>query len=145
MHRTVIQFRDGNAAVSLLQQWEAAGRLIGVRSNEEQGVLSGLVLEETTQLIGAAAATYVPLAGYMLVAGNAMSVYHPNSQTAAKLAVEVTQKLGPAVTGSQTITTTAQFGDLVLEAMLFPSFGRASEFAFTKMQEQAQHLLRKCG
>src|SRR5207247_4965019 len=51
--------------------------------------------------------------------------------------------VGPAVAGTQTITTTAQFGDLVLEAMLFPTFGRASEFAFTKMQEQAQHYFEE--
>src|SRR5262249_31670824 len=97
LHRTIVQFRDPNAIVGLLQQWEAAGRLIGVRSSQEEGVLSGLVLEETTQLIGAAAATYAPLAAYLLVAGNALSVYHPNPQSASKLAAEVTQKLGPAV------------------------------------------------
>jgi tetratricopeptide (TPR) repeat protein len=143
LHRTVIQFNNGNAAVALLQQWEATGRLIGTRSNEEQGVLSGLVLEETTQLIGASVANYVPLAGYMVVAGNAISVFHPNAQSTAKLASEVTGKLGPAVVGSRTITTVAQFGDLVLEAMLFPTFGKASEFAFSKMKEQAQHYFEE--
>src|SRR5262249_29764293 len=66
-HRMVWQFRDGKAVIGLLQDWEQAGRLAGMRSSEEEGVVSGLVLQESSGLIGAAAPVAAPLAGSLLI------------------------------------------------------------------------------
>src|SRR5205823_3457944 len=124
VHRTLIQFRDGNVVVSMLHEWEQAGRLIGVRQSQEEGVLSGLVLEQVQAIIGAAAATYAPLAGYFMVAGDVLSVWHANAEALTKLTEEAKQKLGQAVGQTQSFTTPPQFGDVVIEAMLFPMYGK---------------------
>ncbi|MFL5341489.1 MAG: tetratricopeptide repeat protein [Gemmataceae bacterium] len=143
VYRTLMQFRDGNAVVGLLQEWEQAGRLIGVRSNQEDGMLSGLVLEQVQSLIGTATATYAPLAGYMLVAGDVFSVWHTKQESAAKLAEEVKQRLGAAVAQTQSFTTPPQFGDVVIEAMLFPMYGKVAGEVGEKMVERAQQYFEE--
>jgi tetratricopeptide (TPR) repeat protein len=143
VHRQLIEFKDGNAVVGLLQDWENNGRLIGVRSSEQEGILTALILEQTTTLIGAAAASYAALAGYLLVAGGVMSVWHTNPQAVTKLAGEVKEKLGPALGQAQELTTPAQFGDVVLEAMLFPTFGRSAPDMNEKIRERATHYFEE--
>lgn len=143
VHRELIQFKDGNAMIALLQDWEQAGRLIGVRSSQEEGMISGLVLEQVTTLIGAAAATFAPLAGYVLVAGDVVSYWHSNPESVAKLGDEIKQKLGPAAAQAQAFKTPAQFGDVVVDAMLYPSFGRATLEMNEKLHERAVHYFEE--
>ncbi len=106
-------------------------------------MLSGVVLEKVQSLIGAATAAYAPLAGHMLVAGDVFSVWHTNADASAKLADEVKQKLGDTVGQTKSFTTPPQFGDIIVEAMLFPMYGRVSGEMGDKMQERAQHYFEE--
>ena len=143
VHRTVMQFTDANATVALLQEWQQDGRLVGFRQNQDDGVISGLVLEKVQSLIGAATATYAPLAGYMIVAGEVISVWNTNADAATKLADEIKQKLGAGLGQTKSFTTPPQFGDVVLDALLFPMYGQVAGEMDEKIREHAQHYFEE--
>ncbi len=144
-HETRVFFRlkRREPMVNLLQQWEHAGRLVGLRTNPDEGTLTGLVLEEVTTLIGAAAPLAAPLAAYLLITGDVLSLWHSNADKLAKTVDEVKAKLGENLGESRTLTSLAQFGDIVLDAMLFPVANapndelRAAEISL-KMRERAE-------
>ncbi|HLW68104.1 MAG TPA: tetratricopeptide repeat protein [Gemmataceae bacterium] len=142
-HRMIWQFRDGQAIVGLLQDWEQAGRLAGMRSSEEEGVITGLVLQESTGLIGAAAPIAAPLAGSLLILGSTISIWHVNKSTLDQLAQEIQQKAGAGFSDSRNGTLCANFGDVTLEAMMFPTFNRTGDEVVAKMREYAQEYFEE--
>jgi tetratricopeptide (TPR) repeat protein len=142
-HRIIWQFRDGQAIVSLLQDWEQAGRLAGMRSSEEEGVVTGLVLQESSGLIGAAAPIAAPLAGSLLILGNTISIWHVNKSIVDVLAQEIQQKAGAAFSDSRNGTLCANFGDVTLEAMMFPTFNQTGDEVVGKMKEFAQEYFEE--
>src|SRR5437899_9741653 len=49
-NRVLYQIREPNAVIGLLQAWEQSRRVIGLRSDPEQGILAAIVLEEMPTL-----------------------------------------------------------------------------------------------
>src|SRR5207245_3048326 len=49
-NRVLFQIREPNAVIGLLQTWEQGRRMIGLRSDPEQGILAAIVLEEMPTL-----------------------------------------------------------------------------------------------
>lgn len=123
-HVTNIRFRDGNIVSSLLEEWQRSGRMIAFRVDQERGFFTALLLEEVSQLIGAAAAPAAPLGSYVVIVGPMMSVWHTNAESMAKIAAEVEQHLGATIVDKRSSVGPAQFGDVVIEAMLFPTYGQ---------------------
>jgi len=136
-HSVSFAFRDPKGIETLLGEWQRAGRLIGVRADQEQGMISGLVLEEVTQLIGAAAAPAAPLGAYLLIAGPVLSLWNVNPEPLGKIAAEVEQQLGPDVAQKRNALGPAQFGDVAMEAMVFPTYGRATPELEEKLAARA--------
>lgn len=143
VHRHLIQFRNGDAVTNLLQDWEQAGRLIGVRVDQEQGYLTGLVLEQVQSIIGVAAATYAPLAGHLFIGGDVLSVWHSNPDMVATLANEIKEKLAAVVAQMRVAVGPANFGDVTLEAMLFPMYGQVVGEMTERLQERAQQFFEE--
>ncbi|HEV3146468.1 MAG TPA: tetratricopeptide repeat protein [Gemmataceae bacterium] len=142
-YRMIWQFREGTAVVGLLQEWERAGRLAGMRSSEEEGVVTGLVLQESSGLIGATAPIAAPLAGSLLILGNTISVWHVNKAVLDQLAQEIQQKIGAAFGEHRSGTLYANFGDVTLEGMMFPTSNSTGDEVVVKMKEFAQEYFEE--
>jgi tetratricopeptide (TPR) repeat protein len=143
-HRTLFQIRDPNAIVNLLQTWEQGRRLIGLRSDPEQGILAAIVLEELPSLVlSGAAAPPAKLAAYLLVAGNILQFWHPNAEAVGRVDAEARQKLGGALGEARQTTGPVNFGDVVADALLFPTAATTELEAEIKIKEHAQQYFEE--
>ena len=121
-HAFAHQFRDPQPVVKLLQEWDQAGRLVALPSQQE-GVFMGLVLEMTTAsliTVGAPAADAGRLGGYVVILGNLLQVTSPLKEPFDRLREEVRQRLALGVGELQERVAPIQFQDVVADALLFP-------------------------
>ncbi len=140
-HRAVMVVSDPRPLVTLLQQWEQDRRLIGTRSDQEQGMLSALVLDEVPSLVlSGAASPPARLGAYLMVVGNVLQLWHPKAESVDKVLGEVRQRLGPALGEPQRAIGPVNFGDVVAEALLFPTAPTTELDAEAKMREHAQQF-----
>jgi tetratricopeptide (TPR) repeat protein len=143
-HRAVLVLSDPRPLVTLLQQWEQGRRLIGMRSDPEQGMLSALVLDEVPSLVlSGAASPPARLAAYLMVVGNILQLWHPKAESLDKVLGETRQRLGPAAGEPQRSIGPINFGDVVAEALLFPTAPTTELDAETKMREHAQQFFEE--
>jgi tetratricopeptide (TPR) repeat protein len=140
-HRTVLMLADPRPMVNMLQQWEQGRRLIGLRSDPEQGMLSALVLDEVPSLVlSGAASPPAKLAAYLMIVGNVLQLWNPKAEAVEKVVAEARQRLGPAVGEAQRSIGPINFGDVVAEALLFPTAPTTELDAEAKMREHAQQF-----
>jgi tetratricopeptide (TPR) repeat protein len=138
-NRVLYQIREPNAVIGLLQSWEQSRRVIGLRSDPEQGILAAIVLEEMPTLaLSGAAAPPAKLAAYLLIAGNLLQFWHPNAESVGRVATEAQQKLGGALGEARRISGPINFGDVVADALLFPTSAATELEAELKIKEHAQ-------
>ncbi|HEY1380874.1 MAG TPA: tetratricopeptide repeat protein, partial [Gemmataceae bacterium] len=143
-HRAVMMLSDPRPMVSLLQQWEQGRRLIGMRSDPEQGMLSALVLDEVPSLVlSGAASPPARLAAYLMIVGNVVQLWHPKAESLDKVLGEVRQRLGPAAGEPQRSIGPVNFGDVVAEALLFPTAPTTELDAEAKMRDHAQQFFEE--
>jgi tetratricopeptide (TPR) repeat protein len=138
-NRVLFQIREPNAMIGLLQTWEQSKRVIGLRSDPEQGILAAIVLEELPTLaLSGAASPPSKLAAYLLIAGNLLQFWHPSAESVGKVAAEAQQKLGAALGEPRKVTGPINFGDVAADALLFPTGATTELEAELKIKEHAQ-------
>jgi tetratricopeptide (TPR) repeat protein len=143
-NRAVMVLSDPRPLVNLLQQWEQGRRLIGMKSDPEQGMLSALVLDEVPSLVlSGASSPPARLAAYLLVIGNVLQLWHPVAESLEKVLGETRQRLGPAAGEPQRSVGPVNFGDVVAEALLFPTAPTTELDAEAKMRDHAQHFFEE--
>jgi tetratricopeptide (TPR) repeat protein len=143
-NRAVMVVADPRPLVNLLQQWEQGRRLIGMRSDQEQGMLSALVLDEVPSLVlSGASSPPARLAAYLMVVGNVFQLWHPKPESLEKVLGEARQRLGPAVGEPQRTIGPINFGDVVAEALLFPTAPTTELDAEAKMRDHAQQFFEE--
>jgi tetratricopeptide (TPR) repeat protein len=119
-HGFLMPIREPNAVMQVLQAWGKAGKLRGVRSDPERGLIMGVVVEEMPSLLAVGGSTLARVAAKLIVAGGAIRVTHPNRESAAKVADEMRANLQLAVEAPQETTTPISLGDVALEALAQP-------------------------
>jgi hypothetical protein len=143
-HRSVVMLADPRPMVNLLQQWEQGRRLMGLRSDPEQGMLSALVLDEVPSLVlSGAAAPPARLAAYLMIVGNVLQLWHPKAESVEKVLGEARQRLGPAAGEPQRSVGPVNFGDVVAEALLFPTTPTTELDAEAKMRDHARQFFEE--
>jgi Tetratricopeptide repeat len=143
-HRAVCLLNDPNAIIPWLQEWERTHRLIILGSNAEAGVLSALILEEVTSLVlSGASAPPAKLGAYVMIAGNVLQLWHPIKESLEKTLGEVQNRLGPALGEPGRAIAPAHFGDVVAEALLFPTAATTQLDAETKIRSHAQQFFEE--
>lgn len=139
-HRVTLQIQQIEPVVALLQKWEQDRRLIGLRTNPEQGMVTGLVLDEVPSIVlSGAAAPPARLAAYVLLVGPILQFWHPNVDSVEKVVADAIQKLGSAVGPPNRAVGPVQFGDVVADALLFPTADTTQFDAEAKIRANAQN------
>jgi tetratricopeptide (TPR) repeat protein len=119
------QFRDPQAVVALVEEWQTAGRMM-MPQQQEEGVLFAMILELTTVsliTVGRPAADVGRLGAYLLIAGPMFRMWGPNKEALGRMRDEVRQRLGLALGEAQESQHPGpiQFHDVITEAMVFPT------------------------
>ncbi len=143
-HRAVFILNNAQPVVGLLQKWEQARRLLGLRSDPERGLLSALILDEVPSLVlSGAASPPAKLAAYLLIAGNVMQLQHPRAESLDKVVTEMRAQLGGAVSEPQRSVGPTNFGDVVADALLFPTAPTTELDMEAKVREHARNYFEE--
>ncbi len=135
-HRAAFPLQSPEQALGLIDGWTQSQRLVGLRADPDQGVLTGLLLEPASSLVATAdAPSFAKLSAYLLVAGNSMQLWTANSDALDRAIAEVEKALGTAK--SQKMSGPAMFPDVVVDAMIFPTKQTTELDASAKVKEAA--------
>lgn len=118
----ICQLRDPQAFFNSLQQFETERRLIGVHVDQEQGVVTGVILDRTGPVLAAGlTGSEAPgLGAYMMVVSNHVRLWNTNAEALGRVVDAWRQQLGPALSEPRHEQTTANFSDVLADAMSFP-------------------------
>jgi tetratricopeptide (TPR) repeat protein len=143
-HRAVFAMRDPGPVVPWLQEWERSNRLRVLGSDQEMGVLSALILEEATSLLlSGSAAPPARLGSYVLIAGNILQFWHPVRESLERVLAEVQKLLGPAIGEPERAIAPIHFGDVVAEALLFPTAATTQLDVENKIRSHTQQFFEE--
>jgi tetratricopeptide (TPR) repeat protein len=134
-HTATFPMRNPQAFVSLLHAFESERRLIGVQVRQEDGILTGLLVEKVTALTPELAATQPPrLGAYVMVMGDMVRLWNCNKETFDTAVAEVKQRAGTALGEPYLREGPAHFADVLAEGLAFPV--QATDEAEGKKQMQ---------
>ena len=140
-HYALYQCRDFEALGKLLQEWQEAGLLLA-RQSEQEGIISGMILEsDRPSIITTATASTTPdrrLAGYLLLGGNNMRLWSPSEEALNRLREQLRTRIGAGVTEGPVSIGPGSFGDVVSEALVFPGGDLTPEAARNQIIASAQ-------
>jgi tetratricopeptide (TPR) repeat protein len=133
------QLRDPQALVGYLQQLEQSRRLVGVQINEQEGILSGVIVEAVPVLTaGSAGGQLVALQSYIMLIRDFLRIWFPKKESFDKVRAEMEQRLGASLSAPRERAGPAQFGDIVAEAVALPAGPMPEQEAQQRILEHAQ-------
>jgi tetratricopeptide (TPR) repeat protein len=120
-HSVTFPLRDPQAVVRQLGEWEAQRRLIGAQVRQEEGMLTGLILQKVQGLTAEHAAAQAPhLGAYLMIVGNMLRLWNINHAALDEVVRELRERVGSALAEPHTRRTPAVYADILSEAMTFP-------------------------
>jgi tetratricopeptide (TPR) repeat protein len=132
------RLRDGDPRV-LLDQWQAANRLVSAQVSPDQTYFTALVLEKPTALTPELAATKPPHIGaHLLLTASTLRIWHTELDALTAIRQEIEQALGPTIVDVHTSRTPAPLQSILNEALVFPR-GQSPESAIPVVE---QHFAR---
>jgi tetratricopeptide (TPR) repeat protein len=142
-HAMMIQLTNVQAVNGMLQEWLQSRRLIPL-ANQEEGVISALVLELTKSglvTVGNPGTEGGRFAAYMMISGPMMQLHCPVQESYQRLKDEIRTKLGLGLNDIRATRVPAQFPDILAEAVLFPIGSGNEEEASKRSLEHAGRFL----
>jgi tetratricopeptide (TPR) repeat protein len=138
-----LPIRDPQPVMSWLQEMAQSRRLLGLQANEETGMISGLVMEELPSLLAVGGTTLSKVVSKLTIGGGVLRVWHPSRDNAARLADEIRSRLGLAVSEPSESSTPINFGDVVLEALVYPTQTSDIEKAEEKLRDYSRNFFEE--
>ncbi|MBX7105887.1 MAG: tetratricopeptide repeat protein [Gemmataceae bacterium] len=135
-HRGFMPVRDPQVLLALIETWGQGRRLVGMRADPEQGVLTGLLLEPPSSLVETAdGPAFAKLRAYLMVAGNTLQLWTSDGEALDAALEEVKKAIGAAE--SQKMTGPVMFHDVLVGAMIYPTRQTTELDATAKIREAA--------
>lgn len=138
-HSLLYQLRDPQKFFAVMQEFERERRLTGVQVRQQEGLVTGILLEKVEALTAESAAARSPrLAAYFIVAGNLVRLWHTNWEALQKIGQELQQRTAGALADRQQRRGPAVFTDVLAEALVFPVGISSEEEAHRRVREGVQ-------
>lgn len=119
-HAALFQIRDPRRFSFLLEELQREHRFAPLQVNQEQGIITGVILERPAALTPELAATQmVGLGAYLLIVVDHLRLWHTNSWALTQAREEISRRAGPALAEVRTEQNPANFNDLLAEAVAF--------------------------
>ncbi|TMQ34018.1 MAG: tetratricopeptide repeat protein [Planctomycetota bacterium] len=144
-HSATFQVREPQRVFSFLEDWQRERRLTGVQVREQEGMITGIVLDRTGLLTTAgASAQPARMGAYLLVLGNQILLLRGTNQEAVNRAFqEIQERLGPALSEARLARGPANFGDTLAEALVFPVGATDQAIAQQQIREHVQRYFEE--
>jgi tetratricopeptide (TPR) repeat protein len=122
-HSILYQIRDPQKLIDLLHVLQNERRLTAVQVSEEQGLISGVLLDQGGLVTaGAAGTSYPKLGAYLLVmGGELLRLWSTNTEALDRANQHLLQRAGPALSEPRSLRGPANFGNVFSDAMVFPT------------------------
>ncbi len=78
-----------------------------------------------------------------MLLGDMLQIWSPNASKVDQILLEVKTKLGSTIVDERSTISDAQFGDVTIDAMVFPTYGKATPEYIDKSKERAQHYFEE--
>jgi hypothetical protein len=102
-----------------------------------------MVVEELPSLLAVGSTTLAKVTAKLTLSQGIMRIWHPNKESAAKVAEEVRAKVNLAVEQPQEVTTPINLGDVALEAVAYPTQTADITAAEEKLRNHAQNFFEE--
>jgi len=135
-HRILMQVRDPEAVFGLLQQMSQARQILAPQMDEEAGVFTCLVIEELPNLLDTGTTMARSLANLSIAQG-ILRVWHVDAESVRTVAQRIRERLALAVGEPVESVGTAQYADLIQEALAFPVRTADVAAAEAKLRDRA--------
>jgi tetratricopeptide (TPR) repeat protein len=143
-HSVLYQMHNPGEILHVLDRWGKEGRLVGVHASEEDGVITGLLLERMPDLTPALRATQAPqMAAHLLVVADRLRLWHTNAEALQRIRAEFEQAVGPAVSDGRNEQRPASFADILAEALVFPLHASDEADAKRRVSEHVQRYFEE--
>lgn len=142
-HAVVMPIRDGAPVVELLRNWDRAGRLSNANVDQETGILTAMVVEELPSLLAVGSTKMAKVTSKILLGHGALRLWHPSRESVQKVASELRTSLMLAVGEPQDSIHPPSFGDVALEAFIYPTSDSELEKAEEKLVEHSRHFFEE--
>jgi tetratricopeptide (TPR) repeat protein len=143
-HAVLFQIRHPEPINGLLREWDSTGRMVGAQADPDHGFLSALVLERPSALTPELARARLPgIGAYLMIIADRLRLWHTNRQALDQVREEVQQRLGPALSSPRLEEGTANFSEILAEALVFPIHIDDKTEAERRVQEHVQHFFEE--
>jgi tetratricopeptide (TPR) repeat protein len=120
-HTARFAIRNPEQLVKLLHELETERRLIGVQARQEEGILTGLLVEKVQGLTPEHTANQLPrLGAYFMIIGDMLRLWNSNAETFEAVLAEVRQRSGPTLGEPVLQDGPAHFADVLADSLAFP-------------------------
>jgi tetratricopeptide (TPR) repeat protein len=141
-HTATFPIRNPEQLVKLLHELETERRLIGVQARQEEGILTGLLVEKVQGLTAEHAASQLPrLGAYFMIIGDMLRLWNVNAETFAAVLAEVRQRGGPTLGEPYLRDGPAHFADVLADSLAFPVQAIDEAEGKRRMQEFQERYL----
>lgn len=143
-YSALFQIRDPHQFSTLLEEWQREKRFVVYQVNQEQGMVTGLVLEKKAALTPELAVTQlVGLGGYALILVDHLRLWHTNAEALGQIRTELSQRAGAAVQEVRYDQSVANFEDLLAETLFFPQQAVEQEEMKKRLVEQIDRFFEQ--
>jgi tetratricopeptide (TPR) repeat protein len=120
-HSYLYQIRDPRPLGACLGQWQQERRLVILQADEQQSMVTGLVLDKVTGLTAESAAARLPHIGaHFAMLGQIVRLANADTDALERTHRELQQRAGPGLSEPQARRGPVPFHEVVAEAMVFP-------------------------
>ncbi|HYV36546.1 MAG TPA: tetratricopeptide repeat protein [Gemmataceae bacterium] len=120
-HSATFPMQNPEQVVKLLGELQRQRRLIAVQANQEEGILTGLIVEKVQALTPEHAASQMARVGaYLLVVGQMVRLWNANKETFDAVSFEIRQMPNTGLGNPYVRTGPPHFTDVLAEAIAFP-------------------------
>ena len=143
-YSATFQIRDGQPLVQLLQQWEQERRMIPLQTAQEEQTFAALIMEAPPVLTaGMPASPMGKLGANLLLIGGFLRVWFVNKAALDRVQQEIQKRAGQGLTPPQERPSRINFGDVLAEALVFPTAQLDKEEVERRIQAQAERYFEE--
>lgn len=143
-HSVVFQVRDPKVLIALLNRWQEARRLVVLEARQEDGVVSGIVMQEPVMLTAGIPAMATVMVGAYFVAYNGfLRLWNSWKEAFDAIRREVWQHAGAAMTIVQEKTLPPRPSMILTEALVYPGGKMSEEETKIKIRSHAESFFEQ--
>jgi tetratricopeptide (TPR) repeat protein len=143
-HSAVFQIRDPQRLFPFLQEWQRERRLTAVQVREEEGMVSGIVLDRTGLLTaGTVSNQPARLGAYLLMVNNLLILRNTNAEALDRARQELQQRAGQSLSAPHVQRGPANFADTLADALIFPIGAKDDADARKQVRDYVQRYFEE--